>query len=132
MDWLTAFLASEAGLAFQALVVAAMLDFIFGVLAAARDGSFEWQALGAWIRKHLAGRVAPVAVLLLVTYATGNFAILAVAIAAASTYAVETTASLIDSLGTIRNPERPPEAPAVGDTIEGELLVGVRNPVPTD
>lgn len=130
MDWLHAFLGSEAGIALQALVVAAALDFVTGTLAAVRDGTFEWQAIGAWIRKHLLGRVATVAVVLLAAYFTGNWALLTAAILAATAYVAETTASLLDNLGTIRNPEKPAEIPE--GEYEGELVVDVRNPVPSD
>ena len=44
---LTAFLNDPAGLALKALLVTAALDFIFGVLAAIRDGSFQLIAVAA-------------------------------------------------------------------------------------
>jgi hypothetical protein len=137
MDWLHGFLGSEAGIALQALVVAAILDFLTGTFAALRDGTFEWQALGAWIRKHLMGRVSMIGVGLLAAYYTGNAAMMTAAILAATAYGAETAASLIDNFGTIRNPERAPDTTNMAvveenGNVAGELVIDVRNPVPQD
>ena len=134
MDWLHTFLGSEAGIALQALVVAAIVDFVTGSIAAVRDATFQWQALGAWIRKHLLGRVSMIAVALLVAYYTGNAAVMTAALLAAAAYGAETTASLIDNIQTIAKPERPPDIPVaeLRGEVEGELVIDVRNPVPQD
>ena len=129
MSWFNEFLGSLAGIALQGLLAAAVLDFAFGVLAALRDGSFTWTAIAAWLRKHMAGRVGPIAVLLVAAHFTGNAALVTAAILAAGTYSAETFASLMDSLGTIRKPEAPPLA--LEETNTG-FEVTVPNPVPTD
>lgn len=142
MDWLTAFLAEPAGMALKALLVAAALDFIFGVLAAWRDDSFALTAVAAWLRKHLAGRVGPIAVLLVTAHFTGDGVILTAAAAAGAAYTAETFGSIIDSIGTIRNPE-PMETPVtlapanseLGRAVasgSAELVIDAANPVPTD
>lgn len=136
---LAAFLADPAGLALKALLVAAFLDFVTGSFAAVRDGSFQLSAIAAWLRKHLAGRVGPLAVLLVVLYVTGDGVMLATVVAAAGAYAAETIRSIVDNFGTIMAPE--PAAPPLvvaGDTAtgvianSGEVIVDTANPVPTD
>lgn len=93
---LSAFLSSEAGIALQAVLLVAFADFVTGVFAAVRDGTFAWGALAAWLRKHIAGRVAPIGVLLALGYfggASGHL-FLAGAVAAAAAYGAETLASI--------------------------------------
>lgn len=130
---LTAFLNDPAGLALKALLVAAFLDFVTGTFAAIRDGSFAVDALAAWLRKHLAGRVAPVGVLLAVSYFSGDGITLAAAIAAALAYSTETLASIVGNLGMIMRPE-PAASPTevASGVISGEIIVDTVNPVPTD
>ena len=69
---ITDFLASPAGLAIKAALAAAFLDFAFGVFAAIRDGTFAVDALAAFLRKHLVGRVLPVSLLAITGYITGD------------------------------------------------------------
>lgn len=104
MDF-AAFLASPAGLALKAALVAAFLDFAFGSFAALRDGVFALDSLAAFVRKHLLGRVLPVGLLAVMGYLTGDLAMNAAAAAALTAYAVETTASIYAS---IRVPDRDP------------------------
>lgn len=127
MDTVTAFLNDPAGLALKALLVAAFLDFVTGTFAAVRDGSFEWMAIAAWLRKHLAGRVGPMAALLLVLYWSGDGVMLATTIAAATAYSAETIRSIVDNVGTIARPEPEPDEVVVEGT-----LVSTLNPVPND
>lgn len=134
---LTAFLNDPAGLALKALLVAAFLDFVTGTFAAVRDASFTFEAIAAWLRKHLMGRVAPVGVLLGVTYYTGDGVTMAAAIAAASAYSAETLASIVSNVGTIMKPK--PTQPAnvtaadvATGVISGEVILDTANPVPTD
>lgn len=120
---LNAFLNDPAGLALKGLLVAAFLDFATGSFAAMRDGTFAFDALAAWVRKHLLGRVAPIGTLLVVTYLSGDGVTLAAAIAAGLAYSAETLASIVGNLNPPKDsvPETPEEAAAVAI-----------NPVPTD
>lgn len=121
MDTISTFLADPIGLAVKGALVAAFLDFAFGVFAALRDGTFALDSLAAFVRKHLLGRVFPVGVLAVTAYVTGDAAMAAAAIAALAAYTVETLASIYGSI-------KPP-APSV--TAESKTAEAV-NPVPTD
>lgn len=92
------FLNSPAGLALYAALAAAFLDFAFGTFAALRDGTFALDAIAAFVRKHLLGRVFPVGTLALVGYLTGNLAMNMAAAASLTAYAAETMGSIYDSL----------------------------------
>ena len=50
---IAAFLASPEGLALKAALALAGVDFLFGVYAAIRDGTFALDAIAAFLRKHL-------------------------------------------------------------------------------
>ena len=121
---LSDFLNSDAGHGLLAVLVVAFLDFATGVFAALRDGTFALDALGAFIRKHIWGRVAPIGLLLAVGYFGGSAGqlFLAGAIAAAAAYAAESVASIWGNV----NP------PAVPSTSTAEKLALVINPVPTE
>lgn len=107
-----AFLGSPAGQATVAVAVLALVDFVLGTLAALRDGTFRWDAIAAWVRKHLAGRVGPIAVVLAVGHAAGGISfddgvsgvlspgaiVTGIGLAAAASYLAETIASIRDSL----------------------------------
>ena len=100
------FLASPAGLALKAALVAAFLDFAFGTYAALRDGVFALDSVAAFVRKHLLGRVLPVGTLAIAGYLTGDLAMNAAAAAALTAYAVETMASIYGSIAVKdTNPE---------------------------
>lgn len=92
------FLGSPAGLAFQAALAAAFLDFAFGTFAALRDGVFALDSLAAFVRKHLMGRVFPIGTLAVVGYLTGNLAMNTAAAAALTAYALETMGSIYASI----------------------------------
>lgn len=92
------FLASPAGLAIKAALAAAFLDFAFGVFAAVRDGTFALDALAAFLRKHLVGRVLPVSLLAVVGYITGDQVMILAAAAALTAYSVETLGSIYGSI----------------------------------
>lgn len=115
---ITEFLESAAGLALKGALVAAFLDFAFGVFAALRDGSFALDAVAAFVRKHLLGRVFPVGTLAIMGYISGDLAMNAAAAAALTAYAVETMGSIYGSLN-----------PAKG--LPAEVATDV-NPIPTD
>lgn len=78
------------------LGLVAVADLITGVAAAVRDGEFDARIVGQWIYTHLAGRVLPIAaVLVLAQWAEPLYAIAATA---AATYVAETVASVRDNL----------------------------------
>lgn len=92
------FLDSPAGVAIYGALVAAFLDLAFGIFAAARSGTFALDAVGAWIRKHLLGRVFPVSVLAIVGYFTENPVMIGTAATALALYAAETLGSVYSSV----------------------------------
>jgi hypothetical protein len=118
---LTAFLNDPAGLAVKGALIAAFLDFAFGVFAAFRDGTFALDSLAAFVRKHLLGRVLPVSLLAITAYVTGDAAMAAAAIGALGAYTVETLASIYGSV-------RPPAPSGVAESKPAETV----NPVPQD
>ena len=114
-------IASPAGLAIKGALVAAFLDFAFGVFAAAKDGTFALDAVAAFVRKHLLGRVFPASLLAITAYYTKDGAMIAAAATALAAYAAETLASIYGSI-------RPP---AASETAEAEVATEV-NPIPQD
>lgn len=123
MDALREFLNSEAGLAVQGLLVVAFADFVTGTFAALRDGTFAVDAIAAWIRKHIAGRVAPIGTLLVLGYFGGSAGqvFLAGALVAGAAYVTETAGSIIGNIS-------PPKESDVKDNSAAAAL----NPVPED
>lgn len=116
-----AFLNDPTGMALKAMLVAAFLDFAFGVFAALKDGSFSWDAIAAFVRKHLLGRVFPVGVLLAMAFKTGDGAMYIAAAGAASAYSAETLASIYGSI-------KPPAESA--SKVNAAIAKG--NPIPED
>lgn len=92
------FLNSPAGIALEGALAAAFLDFAFGVFAALRDGVFALDSVAAFVRKHLLGRVFPLGTMLVLGYLSGNLAMNTAAAAALTAYAVETMASIYQSI----------------------------------
>lgn len=134
-----AFLDSPAGIALIAMVGVAFADFVTGTFAALRDGTFALDAVAAFLRKHIAGRVGPIGVLLFLGYFGGGTIgdlFLASAIASAAAYTAETASSIIGNL----NPPKQSDvvAAAQADLTPAEVSAGVQvltppiNPVPTD
>lgn len=123
MEGFSTFLNSEAGLALQGLVVVAFLDFATGAFAALRDGTFALDAIAAFVRKHIFGRVAPIGMLLVVGYFNpqAGTVFLAGGIAAAAAYVLETAASIWGNI----NPPAPSD-------VKAESPAAAVNPVPTD
>lgn len=122
MTALQAFLDSQAGLALVAMLGVAFADFATGSFAALRDGTFELDALGAFLRKHIWGRVAPIGTLLALGYFGGGTIgqlFLAGAIAGAAAYTAETASSILGNIS--------PPAPLPGDVDSKGV-----NPVPED
>jgi hypothetical protein len=116
-----ALLDSPAGIAIKGALIAAFLDFGFGVFAAARDGTFAVDALAAFVRKHLLGRVLPLSLLSLTGYYTGDPAMIAAAGVALTAYAAETLGSIYGSI-------RPPAQSEAKEPLPAEAI----NPIPTD
>jgi hypothetical protein len=123
MEALHEFLNSEAGLALQGLGILAFADFATGVVAALRDGTFSVDALAAFVRKHLLGRVFPIGTMLVVGYFGGPAGqlVLGGAIAAGVAYVAETASSVLGNLN-------PPKESDVKDNTAAAAL----NPVPTE
>jgi hypothetical protein len=69
------FFATPAGAAVVALLALAVLDFALGVFAAIRDDMFRLDAIAAWLRKHVAGRVLPTSAVLLIGHMTGGLSL---------------------------------------------------------
>ena len=72
MDPLKEFFDTPAGQAVIAVALLAVADFAFGVFAAVRDNVFTWDALAAWLRKTLVGRVMPIFGVLLIGHMLGG------------------------------------------------------------
>jgi hypothetical protein len=110
---LQSFLDSPAGTALIAMVGVAFADFLTGSFAALRDGTFQLDAIAAFLRKHIAGRVAPIGTLLALGYFGGGAIgqlFLASAIAAAVAYSAETASSILGNLNPSRLTAPPGEA----------------------
>lgn len=123
MEALKTFLDSQAGTALLAMVGVAFADFITGTFAALRDGTFALDSIAAFLRKHIAGRVGPIGVLLVLGYFGGDTVgqlFMASALAAAVAYAAETASSILGNL----NP------PAPSTVVEETNPAAVVNPVP--
>lgn len=92
------FLAAPAGLALKAALVAAFLDFAIGTFRALSSGTFALDAVAAFVRKHLLGRVFPIGVLAIMSYLTGDLIMSSAAAAALTAYAAETMGSIYGSI----------------------------------
>lgn len=124
MTALQEFIASPAGAALLAMVGVAFADFVTGSFAALRDGTFALDAIAAFLRKHIAGRVGPIGVLLILGYFGGDTVgqlFMASALAASAAYVAETASSILGNL----NP--PKESDVKADT-----AASLANPVPTE
>lgn len=122
---LKVFIDSPAGTALLAMVAVAFADFITGTFAAFRDGTFALDSIAAFLRKHIAGRVGPIGVLLVLGYFGGDTVgqlFMAAALAAATAYAAETAASILGNLN-------PPKA---SDVVAATNPAEAVNPVPED
>lgn len=125
-----AFLNSDAGLALKGLLIVSFLDFATGSFAALRDGTFQMDAVAAFVRKHILGRVAPIGLLLVTGYfggAAGQLFMVG-ALAAAAAYIAETVASV---WGNVIPPK--PETLTAAEQAQGvQLLQAPVNPVPSE
>lgn len=118
---LKAFFASPAGQAGILMLVLAFVDFALGILAAFRDGTFTLDAVAAWLRKHVAGRVLPIWIMLFAGHFTAGISVqtplgdlpvqlplLGIATFAALTYIAETLGSIAASWGPKREAQKVP------------------------
>ncbi len=124
MEALREFIGSQAGTALLAMVGVAFADFLTGAFAALRDGTFALDAIAAFLRKHIWGRVAPIGTLLVLGYFGGDTIgqlFMASAIAAGTAYAAETASSILGNL----NPPAPSD-------VKAETPAALVNPVPTE
>jgi hypothetical protein len=118
----TTFFNTPAGTAIVLLFALATLDFALGTLAAIRDNVFQLDAVAAWLRKHIAGRVLPITAVLLTGHLAGGLSfeddgfaaiidpgtvLTGIGLTMAAAYIAETVASLRDSLtpGTASVPQ---------------------------
>jgi len=118
------FIQSPAGTALLAMVGVAFADFITGSFAALRDGTFALDAIAAFLRKHIAGRVGPIGVLLVLGYFGGDTVgqlFMASALAASAAYVAETASSILGNL----NPPKESD-------VKAATAASVANPVPTE
>lgn len=88
------FLGSPGGLAVKAALVAAFLDFLTGVWRAYQDERLAFDQVAAFVRKHLAGRVLPLTILVVAGYWSGDLALNVAAAGALTAYYTETIASV--------------------------------------
>lgn len=108
---ITQFFGTPAGTAVVALFLLAGLDFLLGAFAAVRDNVFTWDALAAWVRKNVAGRVLPITAVLVVAHLAGGLSIetssdllspgtvlTTIGLGMAATYVLEVIASVRESL----------------------------------
>lgn len=69
-DAIAAFFQSDTGRYAALVLVLPIIDWVLGSLAAFRDGTFQLDSLAAFIRKHVAGRVLPIWILMFLGYFT--------------------------------------------------------------
>lgn len=101
------FFASQTGQYAVWVLLLPLIDFVLGIAAAFRDNTFRLDAIAAWVRKHLAGRIIPIWALLFLGYFTPNVtlpvigweALTTVGAFAAAAYVAETIGSILASWG---------------------------------
>lgn len=112
---INAFFQSAAGQAALGVLIVGVVDLVLGISAAVRDGTFDPTSIAAWLRKHVAGRIFPIWVLLFVGHFTSGvqFAdiplLLSAGIGAAGLYVVETVAGIVAVWGPNRTKQTVPE-----------------------
>ncbi len=116
---ISAFLGSPEGLALKGALAITGVDFLFGVYAANKDGSFAWDAIASFVRKHLLGRVFPIGTLLVIGYYSHDGAMSAAGLAAGAAYVLETAGSVYGSI-----------KPPVESMAKVDAAVVAGNPIP--
>jgi hypothetical protein len=99
------FFANVAGQAALAVLIVGLLDFALGVAAAIRDKVFTFTAIDAWLRSNVAGRIAPLWMLLVVGFLARDLefgdipVITTIGIGAAATYVLAVVAKIAEQWG---------------------------------
>jgi hypothetical protein len=101
---LTAFLATNEGLAIKGLMVGAFLVFALGVVAALRDHTFDFRYIDMFVRTTVLGKVVPVAIILVVGYMANEQLLTLGGIAAAGTVYAAMIKSGLDSIQQLTLP----------------------------
>ena len=96
---LSAFFASNSGIAVYGVLVLAFVDFALGVMAAIRDKTFTLDVVAAYLRSHVVGRVFPITLLLAAGYFGNQDALTALGLVSAAAYLAETIGSISTSWG---------------------------------
>ena len=110
---LDAFFSSQAGQLALWVVLLPVVDLVLSLAAAVRDGTFQLDAIAAFLRKHVAGRIVPIWILLFVGHFADQWlvpvvdvpALTAVGVAAAGLYVAETAGSIFRSWGPSTGPD---------------------------
>lgn len=106
------FFATSAGQLALLIVAVGLADWALGTAAAVRDKTFTLDVWAAWLRKHVAGRIIPIWVLLILGYMTDTYvipvldlpALTSIGVGAAGVYALETLGSIARSWGPTDGP----------------------------
>jgi hypothetical protein len=114
-DSIVAFFNTDTGRYAGLVLLLPLVDWVLGVLAAARDGTFQLDSVAAFIRKHILGRVFPIWLLMFVGYVTQSLVIPGVDWPLFSTfgtglaliYIAETIGSIMRSWGPLAAPGEP-------------------------
>jgi hypothetical protein len=96
---------------FRAALLLAFVDFGVGVFASVKDDTFALDAIGAFLRKHLAGRVLPISLLALAAYIGMDTFLLVAAGLALIAYGIETIGSVMSSYEHIERPDETKRIP---------------------
>jgi hypothetical protein len=118
VNWVD-FFNSLPGQTIYAMVGLAFVDFILGAFAAIRDGTFQLDALAAFIRSNLVGKVFGIALLILAGGLFKQDLLTVAGYGAATAYTLATVGSIIASWG-------PKNLTILGVTRDA------KQPVPTD
>lgn len=110
MAWLQQFFTDPVGMAAQAVLVVALLDFVLGVSAAIRDKIFTLDEIAAFLRTQIMGRVVPITAMLFIGYFGSQPLITALGLASAAAYVAETIGSLAQKWGPHRTLQPVPTA----------------------
>ena len=115
--WLQSFIDSPAGLALKALLIGTLLTAVLGIFAALRDGTFEWKYIDSFVRTTIWGRVAPVGVVLLLSYVLGDDAVTGAAVVIAGGVGAGLIMAALESLRQLTLPKT--ESAAVNTQPQG-------------
>jgi hypothetical protein len=99
MTTIQAFFQTPVGYAIYVTLATAAVAFVSGVAAAVRDGTFTLQAIDAFVRADLLGRVVPIFIFLFGGYLLGadpaGAALTAAGLAASAAYVAATAAAVL-------------------------------------